>query len=71
MPFSLKGALVREVARRGGSLNDVATGMLAERFGVAFTPSRRKSPLPGPSPVVLLRMPPELKRHEITRALYC
>ncbi len=62
MPFSLKGALVREVARRGGSLNDVATGMLAERFGVSFTPSRRKSPLPGPSPVVLLRMPPELKR---------
>ncbi len=64
MPFSLKGALVREVARRGGSLNDVATGMLAERFGVAFTPSGRKSPLPGPSPVVLLRMPSELK-HEI------
>jgi len=62
MPFSLKGALVREVARRGGSLNDVATGLLAERFGVAFTPSRRKSPLPGPSPVVLLRMPSELKR---------
>ena len=62
MPFSLKGALVREVARLGGSLNDVATGMLAERFGVSFTPSGRKSPLPGPSPVVLLRMPPELKR---------
>jgi len=62
MPFSLKGALVREVARRGGSLNDVATGLLAERFGVSFTPSGRKSPLPGPSPVVLLRMPPELKR---------
>jgi myo-inositol-1-phosphate synthase len=62
MPFSLKGALVREVARRGGSLNDVATGLLAERFGVPFTPSRRKSPLPGPSPVVLLRMPSELKR---------
>jgi myo-inositol-1-phosphate synthase len=62
MPFSLKGALVREVARRGGSLNDVATGLLAERFGVPFTPLRRKSPLPGPSPVVLLRMPSELKR---------
>jgi myo-inositol-1-phosphate synthase len=64
MPSSLKGALVRETARRGVSLNDVAAGMLARAFGVPFTPSGRKSPLPGPSPVVLLRIPAELK-HEI------
>src|SRR5258708_3809303 len=61
MPSALKEALVREVAREGGSLNDLATGMLARRFRVPFTPSGRTSPLPGSSPVVLLRMPPELK----------
>src|SRR5581483_2966800 len=61
MPASLKGALVREVARRGGSLNDTAVGMLADTFGVAYRPSGRRSPLPGASPVVLLRVPAELK----------
>jgi myo-inositol-1-phosphate synthase len=61
MPESLKGALVREVARRGGNLNDVATGILAERFGFPYTPTGRKSPLAGTSGVALLRMPAELK----------
>ncbi|HLB04658.1 MAG TPA: hypothetical protein VJK66_06520, partial [Gaiellaceae bacterium] len=61
MPAHLKSALVREVARRGGNLNDVATGMLAERFGVAHTPTGRKSALPGSAGVALLRMPGELK----------
>jgi myo-inositol-1-phosphate synthase len=61
MPRSLKEALVREVARRGGSLNDVATGILAAHFAVPFTPSGRRSPLPGSSPAVLLRMPVQLK----------
>ncbi len=64
MPSSLKGALVRETARRGVSLNDVAVGLLAGYFEVAFTPSGRKSPLPGASPVVLLRVPSDLK-HEL------
>jgi myo-inositol-1-phosphate synthase len=61
MPSSLKGALVRETARRGASLNDVAVGILADAFDVPFTPSGRKSPLPGASPVVLLRVPSDLK----------
>ena len=61
MPSSLKGALVRETARRNASLNDVAVGLLADEFGVAFTPSGRKSPLPGASPIVLLRVPIDLK----------
>ena len=60
-PFSLKEALVRETARRGASLNDVAVGMLAETFDVEYVPTNRRSPLPGASPVVLLRMPEELK----------
>jgi myo-inositol-1-phosphate synthase len=62
MPPSLKDALVREVARRGGNLNDVATGILAERFGVGYTPTGRKSPLAGSGGAALLRMPAELKR---------
>src|SRR6187397_1823563 len=64
MPSSLKGALVRETARRNASLNDVAVGLLADFFDVSFTPSGRKIPLPGASPVVLLRVPLDLK-HEI------
>src|SRR5947208_12696775 len=64
MPFSLKEALVRETARRGASLNDVAAGLLAEQLGVPYTPSGRKSPLPGTSPVVLLRVPTDVK-HEL------
>jgi myo-inositol-1-phosphate synthase len=64
MPSSLKGALVRETARRGISLNEVATSILAEELGVSYTPSGRKSPLPGASPVVLLRVPSDLK-HEL------
>src|SRR4051795_1529463 len=60
-PASLKEALVRETARRGASLNDVSVGILAEAFDVGYVPTNRKSPLPGASPVVLLRMPEELK----------
>jgi myo-inositol-1-phosphate synthase len=60
----LKKALVRETARRGVSLNDVAVGLLAEEFDVAYHPTGRRSPLPGSSPVLLLRMPSDLK-HEI------
>ncbi len=52
---------MRETARRGASLNDVAVGILADAFDVPFTPSGRKSPLPGTSPVVLLRVPSDLK----------
>ena len=61
MPSALKQALVREVARRGGNLNDLATGILAERFGVPYTPTCRRSPLAGTSGVTLLRMPEALK----------
>jgi myo-inositol-1-phosphate synthase len=60
-PFSLKQALVRETARHGVSLNDVAVGLLAVSFGIAYQPTGRKSPLPGSSPVLLLRMPEELR----------
>ncbi|HLY94680.1 MAG TPA: inositol-3-phosphate synthase [Gaiellaceae bacterium] len=64
MPTSLKRALVRETARRGTSLNEVAVTLLAEAHGVPYRPSGRRSPLPGASPVVLLRVPAELK-HEL------
>jgi myo-inositol-1-phosphate synthase len=63
MPPTLKRRLAREVARRGSTLNDVAVGLLAERFGVPFQPSGRQhgSRRLGDTGVVLLRVPPELK----------
>jgi myo-inositol-1-phosphate synthase len=48
-------------------MNDVAVGILGDRFSVAVTPSGRRSVAPGASGVVVLRMPDELKeriRHE-------
>ena len=61
MPAALKSALAREVARRGSTLNDIAVGILAERFDVRFEPSGRKGSVPGTSGDVLLRVPIELK----------
>jgi len=62
MPAPLKGALVRETARRSSNVNDVAAGILADRFGVPHRPSgRRRKVLAGSSPVLLLRVPQELK----------
>jgi myo-inositol-1-phosphate synthase len=62
MPSTLKRRLAREVARRESTLNDVAVELLAGEFGVEFRPSGRRGPVPGDTGVVLLRMPPELKR---------
>jgi myo-inositol-1-phosphate synthase len=62
MPSPLKEALVRETARRRSNLNDVAAGILADSFGVSYFPSgRRRKVLAGSSPVLLLRVPQELK----------
>jgi myo-inositol-1-phosphate synthase len=48
------------------SLNDLAVGLLADSFAITYQPTGRKSPLPGTSPVLLLRMPEEL-RHALQR----
>ena len=64
MPSHIKTALVQETARRGVSLNDVAVGLIADDFGVVYTSTGRRSALPGASPVILLRMPEDIK-HEI------
>ena len=62
MPASLKGALVRETARRGSNVNDVAAGILADELGLEYAPTgRRRKVLAGGSPVLLLRVPRELK----------
>lgn len=62
MPAHLKGALVRETARRGSNVNDVAAGILADTYGVSYSPSgRHRKVLAGSSPVLLLRVPQELK----------
>src|SRR3954447_19898645 len=61
MPGGLKRLLAEEVRRSGRSLNDVAVGILASRFAVAFEPSGRAGKPPGEGGSVLLRMPAELK----------
>jgi myo-inositol-1-phosphate synthase len=62
MPAPLKAALVRETARRASNVNDVAAGILADKFEISYKPSgRRRKVLAGGSPVVLLRVPQELK----------
>ena len=38
MPAPLKEALVRETARGGSNVNDVAVGILADEFGIAYSP---------------------------------
>ena len=62
MPPALKREVVRTIAARKASINDVAVAILARRFDVAFEPSGRKGGSAGESGVVILRMPPELKR---------
>jgi myo-inositol-1-phosphate synthase len=62
MPAHLKGALVRETARLSSNVNDVAAGILADSFGIEYQPSgRRRKVLAGSSPVILLRVPQQLK----------
>jgi myo-inositol-1-phosphate synthase len=72
MPAPLKEALVRETARRRSNVNDVSASILAQSFGVQYEPSgRQRKVLAGGSPVVLLRVPQELKdeiQMEATRA---
>ena len=65
MSAPLKGALVRESARRHSNVNDVAVGILADEFGTSYEPSgRRRKVLAGGSPVILLRVP-QVLRNEI------
>ncbi|HEY6114236.1 MAG TPA: inositol-3-phosphate synthase [Gaiellaceae bacterium] len=62
MPAPLKEALVRQTARSESNVNDVAAGLLADQFGISYVPSgRRRKVLAGSSPVLLLRVPQELK----------
>ncbi|HSC93100.1 MAG TPA: inositol-3-phosphate synthase [Gaiellaceae bacterium] len=68
MPASLKERLAAETATREASLNDVAVGLLAAAFGVAFEPSGRTGAPPGGRGDVLLRMPPALKDRLARRA---
>src|SRR5215211_6276593 len=61
---SLKRRVASEVARRRTNMNDFVVGVLSERFDVPFQPSGRRSPIPGASGDVVLRMPTAL-RHAI------
>jgi myo-inositol-1-phosphate synthase len=62
MPPALKREVIRTIAARQASMNDVAVEILARRFDVSFAPSGRKGGAAGESGVVILRMPPALKR---------
>jgi myo-inositol-1-phosphate synthase len=62
MPAPLKRRLVHETEARGSNVNDVAVGILADRFGIAYHGTGRRSAAAGASGVVLLRLPPALKR---------
>src|SRR5215213_6153510 len=59
---SLKRRVASEVAKRRTNMNDFVVGVLAERFGVPFQPSGRRSPIPGASGDVVLRMPTLLRQ---------
>ncbi len=61
LPEPLKKRLADEVSSGKGSLNDVAVGILAKRFGVPFERSGRAGSRPKATGDVLLRMPHELK----------
>jgi myo-inositol-1-phosphate synthase len=62
MPPALKREVLRTIASRQASMNDVTVEILARRFDVDFAPSGRKGGSAGETGVVILRMPPELKR---------
>src|SRR5207244_5438647 len=68
MPPELKSRLADEVAERRSTMKDVAVAIRAERFGVPFEPSGRRSGAVGTSGAVLLRVPAELKRAVQTTA---
>jgi myo-inositol-1-phosphate synthase len=68
MPGELKERLAAEVSKAGRGLNDIAVGILADRFAVPFEPSGRKGTPPKGRGDVLLRMPRTLKDKLQTRA---
>jgi myo-inositol-1-phosphate synthase len=68
MPGELKERLAAEVSKAGRSLNDIAVGILADRFAVPFEPSGRRGTAPKGKGDVLLRMPAALKDKLQTRA---
>src|ERR671927_337699 len=61
LPRAVKARLADEATRRGVSLNDVAVGALAARFGIPFRPSGRRGSAPRADGDVLLRMPVTLR----------
>lgn len=57
----LKGKIARRVKAAGTNMNDVLVGILADAYGVAFTPSGVRRINVGPSSQALLTVPAELK----------
>jgi hypothetical protein len=61
-PADLKAELSALAVERETNMNDVAIEILAEAFGVRYTPRRRRAVSPGDSSDVVLRMPAALKK---------
>ena len=68
MPPELKRRLADAAGSSGGSLNDLAVGLLAASFGVAYETTGRPAARPGEGGDVVLRMPAELKERLTDRA---
>src|SRR5437762_6335424 len=68
VPEPLKRRLAEEVVKTRRNLNDLAVGILAARFAVAFEGSGRPGSPPKARGDLLLRMPPELKEKLQRRA---
>jgi myo-inositol-1-phosphate synthase len=68
LPPGIKEHLAAEASRRRASLNDVAVGLLAASFGVAFEQSGRTGRPSGRGRSLLLRMPVQLKERLQERA---
>lgn len=62
MPPELKAAIATETRRRGTNMNDLVVGLIAQHYGVPFSPSGRRSDPGFSQGKVILRMSGELKR---------
>lgn len=53
----LRAVIVKRAAEKDASMTDVAVGALAEVYGVAFTPSGRKTSASADSDVIKMNVP--------------
>lgn len=62
IPSELKDALVAQAEFDGTNMNDVAVSILAEAYGVPFTPSEKRTPGLTDALDISIQMPKRLRR---------